>query len=130
MPGSQHNKAISTPTTHYGSGKAATRSFITQRITGALNIAFTLFFVWLVVRLAGSGADGMSDLLANPIVAVVVALMIISVTVHMRIGMREVIEDYVHDEKLNRLCLMLNTLFAVLVAVATLAALVKLVFWG
>ena len=130
MPGSQHNKAISTPSTHYGSGKAASRSFITQRVTGALNIVFTLFFVWLVVRLAGASANTMSDLIANPIVAVVVALMIISVAVHMRIGMREVIEDYVHDEKLNRLCLMLNTLFAALVALATLAALVKLVFWG
>jgi succinate dehydrogenase / fumarate reductase membrane anchor subunit len=56
--------------------------------------------------------------------------MIISATIHMRIGMREVIEDYVHDEKLNRLCLLLNTVIAALVALAVLAALAKLVFWG
>jgi succinate dehydrogenase / fumarate reductase membrane anchor subunit len=126
----QHIKAIATPTTHYGSGKASTRSFVTQRVTGALNAVFTLFFVWLVVRLAGASAAGMGDLISNPIVAVVVALMIISVTMHMRIGMREVIEDYVHDEKLNRLCVLLNTLFAVLVALITLIALAKLAFWG
>jgi succinate dehydrogenase / fumarate reductase membrane anchor subunit len=126
----QHIKTIATPTTHYGAGKASTRSFVTQRITGALNAVFTLFFVWLVVRLAGASAAGMRDVISNPIVAVVVALMIVSVTMHMRIGMREVIEDYVHDEKLNRLCLLLNTLFATVVALLTLIALAKLVFWG
>jgi succinate dehydrogenase hydrophobic anchor subunit len=31
----------------------ATRHFITQRITGALNILFTIFLVWFVVSLAG-----------------------------------------------------------------------------
>ena len=121
---------IADPKSRYGSGKAATRSFFTQRVTGALNVAFTLFFVWLVVRLAGAGRAEMVPIIANPIVAIVTALMVISVAIHMRIGMREVIEDYVHDEKLNRLSLTLNTLFAVLIAVVALLALIKLVFWG
>ena len=123
-------KAIATPTTHYGAGKASTWGFIIQRVTGALNVVFTVFFIYLVVRLARAGADSMSDLLGNPLVLIVTALMIISVALHMRIGMRDVIEDYVHGEKLNRLCLLLNTLFTVVVALATLAALAKLAFWG
>ena len=45
-------KTIATPTTHYGSPKASTRSFKMQRLTGALNIAFLAFLVWLVVTLA------------------------------------------------------------------------------
>ncbi|MBI4046515.1 MAG: hypothetical protein HY371_06835, partial [Devosia nanyangense] len=45
---------ISDPKSHYGSGKLATRHFITQRLTGALNILFTIFFIWLVVSLAGA----------------------------------------------------------------------------
>jgi len=123
-------KTIATPTTHYGAGQPATLNFIIQRITAGLNVAFTLFFIYLVVSLAHSGADDMGAVLANPIVAIVTALLIISVALHMRIGMLEVIEDYVHDEKLNRLCLMLNWLFCIAIAVATIAALVKLVFWG
>ncbi|HTJ57523.1 MAG TPA: succinate dehydrogenase, hydrophobic membrane anchor protein [Devosiaceae bacterium] len=123
-------KIIATPSTHYGAGKPSTWNFIVQRATGALNIAFALFFIYLVVRLARADAGTMSDLLSNPIVAIVTALMIISATMHMRIGMREVIEDYVHDEKLNRFCLMLNWLVAIAIAVVTLAALAKLVFWG
>jgi succinate dehydrogenase / fumarate reductase membrane anchor subunit len=123
-------KTIATPTIHYGAGAPSTLNFIVQRLTGALNVAFTVFFVYLVVRLAKSSAAGMADLLSNPVVAIVTALMIISVALHMRIGMREVIEDYVHDEKLNSFCLLLNWAFCIVIALATLAALVKLVFWG
>jgi len=123
-------KTIADPKSRYGAGKPASWNFIVQRITGALNIVFTLFFIWIVVRLAGADAAAMGDLLGNPVVAIVTALMIISVTLHMRIGMREVIEDYVHDEKLNRLCLMLNWAVAVAIALLTLGALAKLVFWG
>ncbi len=123
-------KTIADPKSRYGSAKLATRSLITQRITGALNAVFTLFFVWLVVRLAGAGRAEMLPIIANPIVAIVTGLMVISVAMHMRIGMQEVIEDYVHDEKLNALSLMLNTVFAVLIAGVALASLLKLVFWG
>ena len=115
-------KTISTPATHYGAGRPSTWNFIVQRATGALNIVFTLFFIWIVVRLAGADAETMGELLGNPVVAVVAALMIISVALHMRVGMREVIEDYVHDEKLNRLCLALNWAVAVAIALLTLGA--------
>jgi succinate dehydrogenase / fumarate reductase membrane anchor subunit len=123
-------KTIATPTSHYGSRLAGTMSFIVQRITGVLNIAFAVFFLWLVVRLARADVSEMGDLVSNPVVAVVTGLLIVSVTLHMRAGMREVIEDYVHEEKLNRLSLQLNTAFTVLVALVTLVALIKLIVWG
>jgi succinate dehydrogenase / fumarate reductase membrane anchor subunit len=123
-------KTIANPTTRYGAARSSSWRFIVQRATGALNVAFTVFLIWLVVRLASADAMSMGDLLANPIVAMVTGLMIISTAIHMQIGMREVIEDYVHDDKLNRLCLLLNTLVAAVIALATLAALAKLVFWG
>ena len=74
--------AIANPRTHYGSGKAATRSFFLQRLTGALNVAFALFFVWFVVSLAGSGRGHMVEVVRNPGIAVVLALLIINVCVH------------------------------------------------
>lgn len=121
---------ISNPKTHYGSGKAGTRSFIVQRVSGALNILFTLFFVWFVVRLAGADRAAMVDVVRNPFVAVVLALLIINVCVHMRIGMNEVIEDYIDDHATNRLALAANTGFALLVAVLSIVSIAKIVFWG
>ena len=121
---------ISNPTTHYGAGKPATRLFILQRLTGALNIAFTVFFVWFVVKLAGADRATMLGVVHNPGVAIILALLIINVCVHMRIGMREVIEDYIDEDKSNRLALTANTTFAVLVALVTILSIAKIFFWG
>ena len=121
---------ISNPKTHYGSGKGATRLFFLQRLTGAFNIAFTVFFVWFVVRLAGADRATMIEAVRNPGIAVILALLIINVCVHMRIGMREVIEDYISEGPRNRLALVANTTFALLVAVVTILTIAKIVFWG
>jgi succinate dehydrogenase / fumarate reductase, membrane anchor subunit len=119
---------IADPKTHYGHG--GTRHFIVQRITAGLNALFLFFFVWFTVRLAGADRADMLAVVKNPVVALLLALMILSVTLHMRIGMNEVIEDYVDDEKSNRLLRALNTLFAIFIAGATLAAIAKILFWS
>jgi len=123
-------RLIADPKTHYGPARAATRHFITQRLTGALNVLFLLFFVWLVVRLAGAGRTEMVGVIANPFVAIVLALLLVSVCAHMRIGMREVIEDYVDDERTHRLVLFVNDVFSIGVALIGLVSIAKIVFWG
>ena len=122
--------AIANPHTHYGSGKRATRLFFLQRLTGAFNIAFLLFFVWFVVNLAGADRAHFIEVVRNPGVALILCLLIINVCLHMRIGMREVIEDYIDEGPRNRLALNANTTFAVLVAVVTVLAIAKIAFWG
>ena len=130
MSGDKPTRAqIQNPSTHYGRAKAATRHFITQRITGAINILFALFIIWFVVSLAGRAPAEMIALARNPFVAIGLALLIVNVAVHMRIGMREVIEDYMDGEP-NRLALAANNIFAVFIVVVVLGAIAKLVFWG
>ena len=124
------NKTIADPAVHYGTPKAATRRFIVQRLTGALNVLFLGFLVWLVVNVAGADRAQFVATIANPLVALILALLIVNVCLHMRIGMREVIEDYVHDPRLGRLALGVNDTFAILIALAALVSLIKIVFWG
>ena len=121
---------ISDPKTHYGSGHHATREFKTQRWTGMLNIAFTVFFVWFVVSLAGADRAHMIDVVRNPLVAIGLVLLIINVSIHMRIGMHEVIMDYVGEGEMNRLAVAANTAFAVVVPAVTILAVAKILFWG
>jgi succinate dehydrogenase / fumarate reductase membrane anchor subunit len=121
---------IANPKTHYGSGKHATRWFKVQRLTGMLNIGFTIFFVWFVVRLAGADRAEMVEVLRNPVVAIILCALIFTVSSHMRIGMNEVIEDYVDDEKTNHLAQRANLVFSLLVPALTILAVVKIVFWG
>jgi succinate dehydrogenase / fumarate reductase membrane anchor subunit len=121
---------ISDPTTHYGSPRQSTRHFMTQRLTGMLNVLFTLFFVWFVVRLAGADRAHLVETIRNPFVAVVLCLLIVNVCIHMRIGMNEVIEDYLDEEKTNHLAQRANLWFAILVAVVTVISVAKILFWG
>jgi succinate dehydrogenase / fumarate reductase membrane anchor subunit len=120
--------AIANPATHYGRG--GTRQFMTQRITAVLNIVFTIFFVWFVVRLAGADRATLIETVRNPFIALVLCLLIINVCVHMRIGMLEVIEDYIEDGPSNTLARNANTIFAIVVAVLTILAIAKIVFWS
>lgn len=123
-------KTISNPRTHYGDGRAETRSFLLQRLTGAVNIALTIFLVWFVVSLAGTGREAIVAGIRSPWVWAPLALLVVNVPIHMRIGMREVIEDYVHEPRLNRFALMANTYVAIVVAIVGLVSILKLAVWG
>jgi succinate dehydrogenase / fumarate reductase membrane anchor subunit len=130
MTGGIPQRTIATPTSHYGSGKAATRHFKQQRLTGALNIAFLLFLVWFVVTLARADYGTIVETIRNPLVWIPLLLLFVNVPMHMRIGMREIIEDYVHDPRLNRFSLLLNTGFALVIALLGIGAVLKIVIWG
>jgi succinate dehydrogenase / fumarate reductase membrane anchor subunit len=121
---------IANPKTHYGSARHATREFRTQRLTGMLNVLFTLFFVWFVVRLAGADRAEMVEVVRNPLVAVGIVALIVNVSIHMRIGMHEVIMDYLDEDKQNRLATLANNVFAIIVPAVTILAVAKIVFWG
>ena len=120
---------IANPKTKYGRARASTWHFLTQRLTGASNIVFLGFLLFIVVRLAGQDRPDMVAVLGNPFVGLPFAVLLAIVAVHMRNGMREVLEDYFAGS-LYRLLMLLNTLFCILIAVAGVAALLKLVFWG
>jgi len=121
---------IEKPSTHYGDGKHATGHFVRQRVSGALNVIFTAFFVWFVIKLAGADRATMVETIRNPFVAIPLALLIVNVCVHMRIGMNEVIDDYLNEDKSYGLVRTANTAFAVLVAAVTVLAIAKILFWG
>jgi succinate dehydrogenase / fumarate reductase membrane anchor subunit len=121
---------IANPKTRYGDARHATAEFKTQRLTGMLNVAFAIFFVWFVIRLAGADRAEMVEVVRNPLVALGLVLLIVNVSIHMRIGMHEVIMDYLDEGKQNRLAHIANNLFAVLIPAVTILAVAKIVFWG
>lgn len=120
---------IQNPATRYGKSKASTRHFITQRITGAINIVFSIFIIWFVVSLAGRAPAEMIELARNPFVAIGLALLVVNVAIHMRNGMRDTIEDY-FDKGEHGLAMLANNLFTTFFFVVALGAIAKLVFWG
>lgn len=120
---------VADPKSVYGDKKASTRHFITQRVSGAINIAFLCLLLFVVVRLAGQDRPDMVAVLGNGWIGLPLALLLVIVAIHMRNGMRDVLEDYFHD-RTYRLYMMLNTMFCLLIAVVGVVSILKLVFWG
>ncbi|MVS99296.1 succinate dehydrogenase, hydrophobic membrane anchor protein [Devosia marina] len=122
-------ETIADPKTHYGDARASTRHFITQRLTGAINIAFLLLLLFVVVRLAGQDRTDVVGLLGNWFVGIPFAALIAIAAIHMRNGMRDTLEDYLAGS-MYRLAMLLNTLFCLAVALLGAGAVLKIVFWG
>jgi succinate dehydrogenase / fumarate reductase membrane anchor subunit len=120
---------IANPRSHYGDAKASTRHFITQRVTGLINIAFLLLLLFLVVKLAGQDRPDLVATIGTAWIGLPLAVLIAIVAVHMRNGMRDTLEDYTSGRVFS-LLMMLNTLFCLIVAVAGIGAVLKLVFVG
>jgi succinate dehydrogenase membrane anchor subunit len=111
-----------------GSARSGTAHFWHQRLTAVANVPLTIAFVLIVVALLGRNHAAAQQILGTPLVAIVILLFIGSVTYHMRIGMQVIIEDYVHEETAKLVLIMLNTFFAIAVALASAYAIFKLSF--
>jgi succinate dehydrogenase / fumarate reductase, membrane anchor subunit len=120
---------IADPKSHYGNARASTRHFFTQRVTGAINVVFLGFLLFLVVRLAGQDRVDMVETIGSAWIGIPFAVLIGVVAIHMRNGMRDTLEDY-FSGRMFRLTMLLNTLFCLAIAVAGIGAVLKLVFWG
>jgi succinate dehydrogenase / fumarate reductase membrane anchor subunit len=109
-----------------GSAKGGTDHFWHQRLTAVANLVLLAFLIFTVIRLAGEPYEVMRGWFASPFVTVLALAFAISATFHMRIGMQVIIEDYIHGEGAKTVLLMLNTFFAVAVALTCIVSLIKL----
>ncbi|MBJ3786445.1 succinate dehydrogenase, hydrophobic membrane anchor protein [Devosia sediminis] len=120
---------IANPRSHYGDARASTRHFLTQRITGAINILFLGLLLFIVVRVAGQDRTDLVAVIGNGWIGLPFAVLIAVVAVHMRNGMRDTLEDYMAGS-MYRLTMSLNTFYCLAVAVLGIGAVLKIVFWG
>ncbi|MDQ0315207.1 succinate dehydrogenase, hydrophobic membrane anchor protein [Amorphus orientalis] len=113
-----------------GSARSGTDHFWKQRLTALANVPLVIFFIVLFISMAGENYETVLDRLSSPVVAIVFILMIASVAYHMRLGMQVIIEDYIHGEPQRVLLLIANTFFSLIVAAASIFAILKISFGG
>jgi len=80
----------------------------------------------VVMMLLGRNQAGAAQILGSLPIALILLLFIFASAWHMKIGMQVVIEDYVHNEKLKLVAIMLNNFFSIAVALTSTYAILKL----
>jgi len=109
-----------------GASHSGTGDFWRQRLTAVAMTLLIIPVLVIVMMLLGRNQAGAAQILGSLPIAVILLLFIVASTWHMKIGMQEVIEDYVHSEKLKLATIMANNFFCFAVALASIYAILKL----
>ncbi len=91
-----------------GSAKEGVKHWMAQRFTAILNIPLTIWFVYQIFN-AGFDVHGMIPVWMNsPVNSGLLILFTISIFYHAMLGVQVVIEDYVHNEFLKIILIVLQ----------------------
>ncbi len=108
-----------------GSAKDGTHHFWVQRVSAVALIPLSLWFVFSVANLAGADYEQVRWWVGYPAVAVTLVLFIAAALYHSMLGVQVVIEDYVGNEAAKITALLLSKFLHLVVAVASIFAVLK-----
>ena len=109
-----------------GAAHSGTSDFWRQRLTGVAMTLLMIPMIVIIMMLLGRNQAGAAQILGSLPIAIILLLFIIASAWHMKIGMQVVIEDYVHNEKIKLASIMANNFFSIVVALASIYAILKL----
>lgn len=113
-----------------GSARHGSHHWLIQRMTALGNLVLVLWFIFSLIRLPGFDHGAIVAWLSSPLAAVPMILLIICVFWHLRIGMQVMIEDYVHDDALRVLSIVLLNFYAIGGAALGVFSVARIAFGG
>jgi succinate dehydrogenase / fumarate reductase membrane anchor subunit len=105
---------------HYG-----WRGWLAQRITAAIMLLYTLFFLAVLVNLPAIDYDHWKALWSLPVMRFATMIFVLAVAYHAWIGVRNIFMDYVKDTGVRLILYVL-----VIVAVVIYAVWAAQILWG
>jgi len=111
---------------HLGSARDGLREWRLQRHTALALIPLGLYFVASILRLAVSDQSTAAQWLSSPVPALLTILFVLALFAHAVVGMRSVLVDYVHTHARLVAAELLVRGAAVLLAIASVLAVLKL----
>ncbi len=113
-----------------GSAKEGVQHWWVQRLTAIALVPLSLWFLASVLALLGGERAALVAWLSSPFSAGVMILFLLATFWHALLGLQVVIEDYVHHEGRKLATLLLVKGLVLLLAAASVAAVVKLMLQG
>ena len=109
-----------------GSAKEGVGHWWAQRVTAIALVPLALWFVIVVIELAGADRSLFVDWLRHPMPAVLLILLLIATFYHGALGLQVVIEDYLENEALRFGMLIAMRLASIVLGVLGIVAVLKL----
>lgn len=113
-----------------GSAKHGAKHWLNQRLTAVGNIVLVLWLIFSLLSLSSLEYGAVVAWLSSPIVAVPMMLMIVSIFWHLKMGMQTMLEDYIHEEGMKLIAMLLLNFYAIGGAAFGLFAIAKIAFMG
>jgi succinate dehydrogenase / fumarate reductase membrane anchor subunit len=111
-----------------GSAKEGVQHWWMQRVTAVTLVPLALWFVIVVIELAGGDRQALVAWLHHPMPAMLMILLIAATFYHAALGLQVVIEDYVHSEGLKLVSITAMRLLCVVFVVRGVLAVLQLAF--
>jgi len=109
-----------------GSAKDGVHHFIVQRVTAVALLFLSIYFIVFVVGLIGADYASARAAVAQPCNAVLLIAFLIASIWHGELGLQVIIEDYVHTPWLALTSRLVIKFVCVLVALASILAVVRI----
>lgn len=113
-----------------GSAKSGAQHWWLQRVTAVALVFLGIWFVFQVLAMIHAGYGEAHLMLSHPWNAVLMIAFTTAMFWHMQLGLQVVIEDYVHTRWLEVSLMVLVKLLAVLFAIASAVAVLRVALGG
>jgi succinate dehydrogenase / fumarate reductase membrane anchor subunit len=97
-----------------------------ERVTSVALIPLTLWFVFSVIGMAGHTQPEIAHWISHPLVAVLLIALILASFHHTQLGLQVVLEDYVHEEGLRLIAILVMKGVVYFLGLLALLAVLKL----
>lgn len=115
---------------NHGSAGSGVHHWWAQRFSAIVLIPLTLWLVWTLAVLAGADYAAARDWISSPWNAAMAVLLVGATFYHARLGVQVVIEDYVHQRALEVTLQVLVAAAALVGAIVSTIAILKVAFSG
>jgi len=113
-----------------GSAKSGVHHWWLQRLTSIALVPLTIWFTVSMLSLPSLDHVTVVSWMAQSWTALLLIVLVLVATYHSQLGVRVVVEDYVHNNGMKTLTLVILTFVHTLVAVAGVFAILKVAFGG